>query len=90
MFLIYFQCAASNRLLIKELFQSRVTRTGSLAPSARQERSRRMTVKKASSPFDFFKKLKGNKGDAKQGPRRVALEKKGPSTMAYHFRVILS
>lgn len=48
---------ASNCLQVKELFQSRMTRTGSLAPSARQQRSR----KSRQSPFEFFKKLKGGK-----------------------------
>lgn len=46
--------------MIKDLFQSKITRTGSLAPSARQQRSRRNTSK---SPFDFFKKLRGGKAD---------------------------
>lgn len=50
---------ASNCLQVKELFQSRMTRTGSLAPSARQQRQR--SRKSRQSPFEFFKKLKGGK-----------------------------
>ncbi|XP_056005733.1 unconventional myosin-XVI-like isoform X5 [Ostrea edulis] len=76
----------SNSLLVKELFQSRVTRTGSLAPSARQQRSR----KSRQSPFDFFKKLKGGRSKKKPITPVVSYERKGPTTMAYHFKNSLS
>ncbi|XP_021377760.1 unconventional myosin-XVI-like isoform X4 [Mizuhopecten yessoensis] len=74
----------SESLLIKDLFQSRVTRTGSLAPSARQQRSRRVTTNK--SPFEFFKKMKGGKTDKKPKGAMMSVERKGPATMAYHFK----
>ncbi|XP_069104631.1 unconventional myosin-XVI-like [Argopecten irradians] len=74
----------SESLLIKDLFQSRVTRTGSLAPSARQQRSRRGTT--AKSPFEFFKKMKGGKTDKKPKGPMMSVERKGPATMAYHFK----
>ncbi|XP_060082703.1 unconventional myosin-XVI-like [Ylistrum balloti] len=74
----------SESLLIKDLFQSRVTRTGSLAPSARQQRSRRGTTIK--SPFEFFKKMKGGKTDKKSKRPMMSVERKGPATMAYHFK----
>ncbi|XP_033760365.1 unconventional myosin-XVI-like isoform X2 [Pecten maximus] len=74
----------SESLLIKDLFQSRVTRTGSLAPSGRQQRSRRGTTVK--SPFEFFKKMKGGKTDKKPRGPMMSVERKGPATMAYHFK----
>ncbi|XP_052784010.1 unconventional myosin-XVI-like isoform X3 [Mya arenaria] len=80
---IMYTMKTSNLLLIKELFQSRVNRTGSLAPSARQQRT---TIKKVASPFEFFKKLKGGNKEGKKAGKTVSVEKKGPSTMAYHFR----
>nr|XP_022343401.1 unconventional myosin-XVI-like isoform X7 [Crassostrea virginica] len=76
----------SDSLLVKELFQSRMSRTGSLAPSTRQQRSR----KSRQSPFDFFKKLKAGKSKKKTVTPVVPYEKKGPSTMAYHFKNSLS
>ncbi|XP_053404293.1 unconventional myosin-XVI-like isoform X4 [Mercenaria mercenaria] len=87
---ILYTMKTSNQLLIKELFQSRITRTGSLAPSARQQRNSRRTKKKSSSPFEFFKKFKANNKEAKKAPKNVSVEKKGASTMAFHFRNSLS
>ncbi|XP_060574389.1 LOW QUALITY PROTEIN: unconventional myosin-XVI-like, partial [Ruditapes philippinarum] len=83
---ILYTMKTSNHLLIKELFQSRISRTGSLAPSARQRRNSRRTVKKSSSPFEFFKKFKTNNKEQKKQTKNVSVEKKGPSTMAFHFR----
>ncbi|CAC5360780.1 unnamed protein product [Mytilus coruscus] len=86
---IMYTMKTSNSLLIKDLFQSKITRTGSLAPSARQQRSRRNTTK---SPFEFFKKLRGGKTDKTKQPVKpmTASERKGPATMAYHFKCSLS
>ena len=53
--------AGSESLLIKELFQSAMSKTGSISPSARQRVSRKM--KPSKSPFDFFKKLRASKQD---------------------------
>jgi len=36
-------CSASESLLVKEMFQANVTRTGSIAPSLRQTRERRVS-----------------------------------------------
>ncbi|KAL5004245.1 hypothetical protein ScPMuIL_017701 [Solemya velum] len=81
---ILYTMKTSNSLLVKELFQSKVTRIGSLAPSARQQRKRTTT----KSPFEFFKKMKGAKPDSKKQVivPPYASERKGPSTMAYHFK----
>ena len=54
---------ASDSLLIKEMFQSKITRTGTLAPSQRQQRSRKVSHKKkkdagVKSAFSFFRKQK--------------------------------
>ena len=114
---------ASNSLLVKEMFQSRLTRTGSLAPSQRQQKSRKATEFK--SPFDFFKR-KRTQAEHKVSNRKILItptwlkrngvnimprfnecfffffqprkskmqrpvlgtERKGPSTQAYHFKVI--
>ena len=54
-FIINFHFSASNNLLIKEMFQSRITRTGSLAPSARQQKSRK-APQGVKSAFAFFKR----------------------------------
>ncbi|KAL3848329.1 hypothetical protein ACJMK2_019197 [Sinanodonta woodiana] len=75
---------ASNKLLIKEFFLSKITRTGSLAPSARQQRMSRRTTKKAASPFEFFKKLRGGKQEEMKP--KVASHRKGPSTVAHYFQ----
>ena len=54
--------SASTSLLVKELFQSRVNRTGSLAPSQRQQCSRKPSTKASHKvvttkvAFDYFKK----------------------------------
>ena len=50
---------------------------------------RRVTTKKTSSPFEFFKKLRG-KQDEKKPQKAQISERKGPSTMAFHFRNSLS
>ncbi|KAK3583683.1 hypothetical protein CHS0354_021430 [Potamilus streckersoni] len=75
---------ASNKLLIKEFFQSKITRTGSLAPSARQQRMSRHTTKKAASPFEFFNKLRGGKQEEMKP--KAASHRKGPSTAAHYFQ----
>ena len=102
------------------MFQSRLTRTGSLAPSQRQQKSRKATEFK--SPFDFFKR-KRTQAEHKVSNRKILItpirlkkngvnimftecffffqprkskmqrpvigtERKGPSTQAYHFKVI--
>ncbi|XP_070173295.1 unconventional myosin-XVI-like isoform X2 [Littorina saxatilis] len=81
-----FVMRGSESVLVKELFRSGVTRTGSIAPSARQRVSRKM--KASRSPFDFFKKLRKNSKETKKdSPRgRVAKSKKMPSTLTFHFK----
>ncbi|KAK3096266.1 hypothetical protein FSP39_025127 [Pinctada imbricata] len=81
---VMYTMKTSNSLLIKEMFQSRVTRTGSIAPSYRQQRSRKQTTTK--SPFDFFKKMKGGKQNKKPTKAESSVERKGPATMAFHFK----
>jgi len=77
----------SEQLLVQDLFRSRITRTGSLAPSARQQRSRRTTVKKSTSPLEFFKRLRGGNKEGKKAAPITVSEKRGPLTLAHHFRV---
>ncbi|XP_041356938.1 unconventional myosin-XVI-like [Gigantopelta aegis] len=84
-----FTVRSSSSLLIKELFQAQLTKTGSINPSGRQRMSRQL--KQSKTPFEFFKKLKTSKKDEKKqkkaGARPIsAVSRKGPSTMAYHFR----
>ena len=60
--------SASDSLLIKEMFQSKVTRTGTLVPSRRQQQSRKISkINKdgvagggggVKSAFSFFRKQK--------------------------------
>ncbi|XP_064638168.1 unconventional myosin-XVI-like isoform X2 [Lineus longissimus] len=97
---IMFTLKTSNSLLIRELFQSKVTRTGTLAPSKRQQKSRVVRISnkkmmkskkgaesKTKSAFDFFRRKKGSGEKKKQDPRSVIpVEKKGPSSVAFHFR----
>lgn len=54
-----FYISASNSLLMKEMFQSKMTRTGSLAPSTRQQKSRKIKDPKAA--FEFFQRKKSRK-----------------------------
>ncbi|WAR28876.1 MYO16-like protein, partial [Mya arenaria] len=55
-------------------------------PNSIIARQQRTTIKKVASPFEFFKKLKGGNKEGKKAGKTVSVEKKGPSTMAYHFR----
>ncbi|XP_066266634.1 unconventional myosin-XVI-like isoform X2 [Branchiostoma lanceolatum] len=81
----------SSSLLIREMFQSRMTRTGSLAPSARQMQSRRV-IKPNQSPFSFFRKRSSVHQSKMHQPVSAALssERKGPATVAFHFKNSLS
>ncbi|CAH1782096.1 unnamed protein product [Owenia fusiformis] len=86
---IMFTMKTSNSLLIKELFQSKVKRTGSLAPSTRQQRSRKAPEPK--SAFDFFRRKRNSQNESKVKRSRrerpvIGTERKGPATIAYHFK----
>uniref|UniRef100_A0ABM0M8X5 Unconventional myosin-XVI-like n=1 Tax=Saccoglossus kowalevskii TaxID=10224 RepID=A0ABM0M8X5_SACKO len=95
---IQFTMKTSSSLLIREMFQSRLTRTGSLAPSARQRQSRRSSSEKESnvSPFDFFRKKRTTQNDTQRVKENlhanrsdrpvIGTDRKGPSTVAFHFK----
>lgn len=55
-FIVSIYISASNSLVIKEMFRSRLTRVGSLAPSTRQRRSR----KGKKGMFEFFGRQRSN------------------------------
>ncbi|XP_033099808.1 unconventional myosin-XVI-like [Anneissia japonica] len=86
---ILFTMKTSNSLVVRELFQGRLTRTGSLAPSARQRQSRK-SQKDTHDAFEFFKKKKApevaRKPMKKKGPPVIGTERKGPATVAFHFK----
>ncbi|XP_071951291.1 unconventional myosin-XVI-like isoform X2 [Antedon mediterranea] len=86
---ILFTMKTSNSLVVRELFQGRLTRTGSLAPSARQRQSRK-SQKNTHDAFEFFKKKKApdvaRKPLKKKGPPVNVTERKGPATVAFHFK----
>ncbi|KAL8625048.1 hypothetical protein ACOMHN_012057 [Nucella lapillus] len=85
-----FVMRSSESLLVKELFQAGVTKTGSISPSARQRVSRK--IKPSKSPFDFFKKLRKSKQDHRgqkknaNAPSGTATSRKCPSTLTFHFK----
>ncbi|XP_013414025.1 unconventional myosin-XVI-like [Lingula anatina] len=87
---ILFTMKTSDSLQIKEMFQGKVTRTGSLAPSTRQQKSRKISGTK--SAFEFFQKRKSRKeskfGKARNKRERPVMgtERKGALTVAYHFK----
>ncbi|XP_076435765.1 unconventional myosin-XVI-like [Babylonia areolata] len=85
-----FVMRSSESLLVKELFQAALTKTGSISPSARQRVSRKM--KPSKSPFDFFKKLRMSRQDSRgqkkkaNVPSGTATSRKCPSTLTFHFK----
>ncbi|XP_041482484.1 unconventional myosin-XVI-like isoform X4 [Lytechinus variegatus] len=90
---VLFTMKTSNKPLIRELFQNRLTRTGSLAPSARQRQSRRTrSVKNSKDAFAFFRKQKLSGKESRQQKRGkgdrpvVGTERKGPATVLFHFK----
>ncbi|XP_012942995.1 myosin-IIIa, partial [Aplysia californica] len=86
-----FVMRGSASLVVKELFQSQMTHTGSLSPSKRQRVSRH--IKGAKSPFDFFKKLKMSKKDLqkkKDAKKKEAAQKRTGTTLTHHFKNSLS
>ncbi|XP_030837975.1 unconventional myosin-XVI isoform X3 [Strongylocentrotus purpuratus] len=90
---VLFTMKTSNKPLIRELFQNRLTRTGSLAPSARQRQSRRTrSIKNSKDAFAFFRKQKLSGKESRvqkrgKGDRPViGTERKGPATVLFHFK----
>ncbi|XP_025078860.1 unconventional myosin-XVI-like [Pomacea canaliculata] len=79
-----FVMQSSDNMLVKEIFQSAVTRTGSISPSARQRITRK--IKPSCSPFEFFKRFH----KSKQGPKKMKevanLKTKKSSTLTFHFQ----
>ncbi|XP_071086706.1 unconventional myosin-XVI-like [Haliotis cracherodii] len=90
-----FAMRSSTSLLIKDLFQAGMTKTGSIKPSTRQlslqrELSFKRQLKTSKSPFEFFKKMKGPKMERPEQRRErltaTGTTRKGPATMAYQFK----
>ncbi|XP_067668007.1 unconventional myosin-XVI-like isoform X2 [Haliotis asinina] len=90
-----FVMRSSTSLLIKDLFQAGITKTGSIKPSSRQlslqrELSFKRQLKTSKSPFEFFKKLKSPKMERPEQRRErltaTGTTRKGPATMAYQFK----
>jgi hypothetical protein len=77
----------SGSLLIREMFQARITKTGSLAPSDKQRRSRRSS--RSPSPFSFFKKRTGENQNQKKKKAQKQYSTgslRAPMTVASYFR----
>ncbi|XP_071509587.1 unconventional myosin-XVI-like [Diadema antillarum] len=90
---VMFTMKTSNKPLIREMFQNRLTRTGSLAPSARQRQSRRSrSIKNSKDAFAFFRKQKFSGKESRLQKRGkverpvIGTERKGPATVLFHFK----
>ena len=71
------------------MFQARVTKTGSLAPSDKQRKSRRSS--RSPSPFSFFKKGIGENQKKKMVRKQYSTGSlRTPMTVASYFRVRVS
>ena len=73
----FFLIAASYSSLIREMFQSKVTRTGSIAPSIRQRatrKSRKQSVKNTNDAFEFFRKKRMSERESLVGKDLILSE----------------
>ncbi|XP_022093502.1 unconventional myosin-XVI-like isoform X2 [Acanthaster planci] len=90
---VQFTMKTSYSPLIREMFQSKVTRTGSIAPSVRQRatrKSRKQSTKNTKDAFAFFRQKRMSE---RESLRRKKVEKpvtgterKGAATVLFHFK----
>ena len=76
----------SSNLLLRDMFGSKLTRTGSVQPSLRQKSMRKGGEQ---SPFAFFKKRLSKEIRASKHQKKLKApdtRTRGPNTVAFHFR----
>ncbi|XP_038051268.1 unconventional myosin-XVI-like [Patiria miniata] len=90
---VQFTMKTSYSPLIREMFQSKVTRTGSIAPSVRQRatrKSRKQSTKNTKDAFAFFRQQRmserGSQKRKKVERPVTGTERKGAATVLFHFK----
>ncbi|XP_033637376.1 unconventional myosin-XVI-like isoform X1 [Asterias rubens] len=90
---VHFTMKTSYSSLIREMFQSKVTRTGSIAPSIRQRatrKSRKQSVKNTNDAFEFFRKKRMSERESLRRHKLerpvLGTERKGAATVLFHFK----